>query len=303
LPSLVAPPAARGQRLDQFLALADPSLSRARAQSLIEAGHVSVDGAPAHKALRLRGGEAVAWQIPPPVEAELVAEDLPIKVLYQDADLLVVDKAAGMVVHPGAGHATGTLANAVLHQVKDLKGVGGALRPGLVHRLDKDTSGLLVIAKHDAALAALQASFKEREVEKVYLALVAGAVKAAQGTFRTFYGRHPRSRQKFSSKVKTGKTAVTHWSVRARFAKATEVEVLLETGRTHQIRVHFADGGHPILGDATYGGAKQGEGLIERQALHAWKLAFPHPRNGKVMEFEAKPPADYRRAVALLKKV
>lgn len=263
---------------------------------------MSVGGETAHKALRLRGGETIAWEVPPPVEAELVAEDLPIKVLYQDADLLVVDKAAGMVVHPGAGHASGTLANAVLHQVKDLAGVGGALRPGLVHRLDKDTSGLLVIAKHDAALAALQASFKNREVEKIYLALVAGRLKDAGGTFRTLYGRHPRARQKFSSKVKSGKSAVTHWSLRAQFARGAEVEVQLETGRTHQIRVHFADAGHPILGDVTYGGSKLGEGIIARQALHAWKLSFPHPSKPETMHFEAKPPADYRKAVSQLKK-
>jgi 23S rRNA pseudouridine1911/1915/1917 synthase len=298
---LVAPPSARGQRLDRFLATADPSLSRARIQALIEAGQVTVDGAVAHKALKLRGGEALTWIVPPPVAAELVAEDLPISVVFEDKDLLVVDKAAGMVVHPGAGHAGGTLANAVLHQVKDLKGVGGALRPGLVHRIDKDTSGLLVIAKHDEALQKLQSAFKARDVEKIYLAIVAGQLKTHAGTFHTLYGRHPRQRQKFSSKVKTGKTAVTHWKRLEQFQKAASVEVVLETGRTHQIRVHFADAGHPLLGDAMYGGAKKGEGIIERQALHAFRLAFPHPRSGKRLSFEAKPPADFRAALKMLK--
>jgi 23S rRNA pseudouridine1911/1915/1917 synthase len=301
LPSLVAPPSARGERLDRFLAKSAEGLSRARLQALIDAGQVTVDGAPAHKALKLKGGEAIAWQVPAPAVSALLAEDLPLAVVYQDKDLLVVNKAAGMVVHPGAGHATGTLANAVLHRVKDLGGVGGALRPGLVHRLDKDTSGLLVIAKHDAALATLQAAFKAREVEKIYLALVAGRLPAAEGVFRTLHGRHPRNRQKFSSKVKTGKPAVTRWVRLEQFPKAALAQVHLETGRTHQIRVHFCDAGHPLLGDALYGGRKQAEGVIGRQALHAQVLAFAHPRTGKPLRFEVPPPPDFLQALALLR--
>jgi 23S rRNA pseudouridine1911/1915/1917 synthase len=300
LPELVAPPSARGQRLDRFLTSADPALSRSRVQSLIDEGRVTVGGAVAHKALKLKGGEAIAWEVPAPVAAELLPEALPITIVFEDKDLLVVDKAAGMVVHPGAGHSGGTLANAVLHRVKDLGGVGGALRPGLVHRLDKDTSGLLVIAKHDAALTALQAAFKARDVEKTYLALVAGTLKAEAGTFDTLYGRHPRQRQKFSSKVKTGKQAVTHWRRLEQFRSAAYVQVQLETGRTHQIRVHFADAGHPLLGDAIYGGAKKGEGIIARQALHAFRLAFAHPRTGKRLSFESKPPADFAAALKAL---
>ena len=301
MPNLTAPPSARGQRLDRFLASADTGLSRARIQALIDAGLVTVAGAPAHKALKLKGGEPIAWEVPEPVEAQLVAEDLPLEVIFQDKDLLVVNKAAGMVVHPGAGHSGGTLANAVLHAVKDLKGVGGALRPGLVHRLDKDTSGLLVIAKHDAALLALQAAFKARDVEKTYLALVAGTLKSPRGTFRTLYGRHPRARQKFSSKVKSGKPAVTHYERLEQFARAALVRVQLETGRTHQIRVHFSDAGHPLLADATYGGARAGQGVIERQALHAFRLGFPHPRSGKHLTFEAAPPRDFALALKSLR--
>ena len=286
----------RGARLDQFLAARLDSLSRSRVQALIEAGHVSVDGAAARASSRLKGHELVLVDVPAPEPAEPVAEDLPLTVLFQDRDVLVLDKAAGMVVHPAAGHRDGTLVNALLHHVKDLQGVGGELRPGIVHRLDKDTSGVLVIAKHDEALAALQAAFKAREVEKVYLALVHGQ-PAERGTFRTLHGRHPTQRLKFTGKVARGKEAVTHWDVTRRFAHAARVEVRLETGRTHQIRVHFAEAGHPLLSDALYGTkASRRPEIIARQALHAWKLCFPHPRTGKRLAFTAPVPADFRAA-------
>lgn len=286
----------RGARLDSFLANHLESLSRSRVQALIDAGRVSVDGEPARASSRLKGHELVVVDVPPPEPAEPLAEDLPLTVLFQDRDVLVLDKAAGMVVHPAAGHRDGTLVNALLHHVKDLQGVGGALRPGLVHRLDKDTSGVLVIAKHDEALARLQAAFKAREVEKVYVALVHGQ-PAERGTFRTLHGRHPTQRLKFTGKVARGKEAVTHWEVTRRFAHAARVEVRLETGRTHQIRVHFAEAGHPLLSDALYGTkASRRPEIIARQALHAWKLSFPHPRTGKRLSFTAPVPADLRAA-------
>ena len=280
-----------------------PSITRSRLQALIEQGHATLDGLPAKGARRLKGGEEVCLSIPAPVSAQPLAQDLPLKILYQDRDLLVLDKAAGMVVHPAAGNRDGTLVNALLFQVKDLSGVGGELRPGIVHRIDKDTSGCLVVAKHDSALQALQASFKSRTVEKAYLAIVHGA-PPLEGTFRTFHRRHPVSRKKFTGKGTEGKLAVTHFRRQALGAGVSLVEVALETGRTHQIRVHFAEAGFPLLGDGLYGGARRGEKAVReaigRQALHAWKLGFPHPRTGKPLAFTADPPADFQQALERL---
>ncbi|MBZ4421440.1 RluA family pseudouridine synthase [Myxococcus sp. RHSTA-1-4] len=302
-----APPEARGERVDQYLARAFPEFTRSRIQGLIEAGHVLVDGQPAKTARRLRGGEMLTLHVPAPVAAIPVAEELPLAVLHEDRDLVVVDKAAGMVVHPGAGHASGTLVNALLHRVKDLAGVGGELRPGIVHRLDKDTTGCLVVAKNEQALVALQKSFKTRAVEKTYLALVHGA-PPAEGRIETLYGRHPVHRQRFTGKVKEGKPAITAFRTLETFDGASLVEVDLFTGRTHQIRVHMAESGHPLLGDALYGAGRKAKGLaaeaqelLGRQALHAWRLSFAHPRTGKVLELEAPIPADFTAALALLR--
>ncbi len=303
-----APPEARGERLDQHLARVFPDLTRSRIQGLIEAGHVQVDGKPAKAAQRLKGGERLSLQIPAPVPALPVAEELPLAVLHEDRDLVVVDKAAGMVVHPGAGHASGTLVNALLHRVKDLAGVGGELRPGIVHRLDKDTTGCLVVAKHEPALVALQKSFKTRVVEKTYLALVHGQPKQAEGRIETLYGRHPVHRQRFTGKVKEGKPAITVYRVREQFEGAALVEVDLLTGRTHQIRVHLAEAGHPLLCDTLYGAGRKAKGLaveaqevLGRQALHAWRLSFPHPRTGKVLHVEAPLPPDFTAALKVLR--
>ncbi len=298
--TFVVPLEARGQRVDQIVAGQVEGLSRARVQALLEQGAISVDGKALAKDARLRGGEQVSVVIPAAVEAVPIAQDLPIKVLHEDKDILVLDKAAGMVVHPGAGHHDGTLVNALLHHVKDLSGVGGVLRPGLVHRLDKETSGLLVICKHEKALKTLQEAFAAREVEKIYLALVKGQPDDS-GTFSTLYGRHPTQRQKFSSKVTRGKPAVTHYTVKERFTHGALVEVGLETGRTHQIRVHFSDAGFPLFGDEVYGRSRKGPTPIARQALHAHRLSFEHPRTGKRVEFTAKPPADFNAAVKALR--
>ena len=293
---VVAGADARGSRVDQFLAQTRPELSRARVQALIEAGQVRLSGARVKASLRLKGGEPLEVTIPPLVPAEPVPEDLPISVIYQDADIAVLDKAAGMVVHPGAGHPSGTLVNALLHHVKDLRGVGGELRPGIVHRLDKDTSGLLVVAKHDQALRALQQAFKSREVTKIYLALVKGQ-PPDEGSFRTLHGRHPRNRMRYTGRVQTGKSAVTHFKVTRRFATAALVEIGLETGRTHQIRMHFAEAGFPLLSDALYGNRQSTRAdVISRQALHAWRIAFAHPITGKAMRFTAPTPRDFREA-------
>ncbi len=300
-----------GRRLDLALVALWPDLTRARAARLIAGGQVSVAGRAARPSARVRTGELVALVLPPPAPSGLVAQDLPLSVLHEDRDLLVLDKAAGMVVHPARGSPAGTVVNALLHRLGE--GAPGGERLGLVHRLDKETSGCLVVAKREASLAALQAAFKARAVEKTYLALVHG-VPAEQGRLDTPYGRHPRDRTRYTGRVAGGRRAVTAWRVRERFgAAAALLEVALETGRTHQIRVHLAEAGHPLLADAVYGGrrreARLGEGdpvrraaaAVGRQALHAWRLAFDHPRTGRAMRFEAPLPGDFKAALAILR--
>lgn len=305
-------PAAEGMRLDLFLSQRHADLSRARIQGLVEGGSVTVDGKAAKAAKRLKAGQQVAVEIPPARPVEAQPESLPLSVLFEDEELVVLDKAAGMVVHPAHGNWSGTLVNALLFHVEDLQGIGGELRPGIVHRLDKDTSGCLVVAKSDAAMASLQAAFKARTVEKTYLALVHGS-PAEKGTFDTAYGRHAHDRIKFTSKLSEGKRAVTHWKVKERFSAAALVEVALETGRTHQIRVHLSDHGFPLLADDTYGGtsrekkvagtaAAEAAERIGRQALHAWRLAFTHPKSGKALRFEAPLPADFTAALERLRR-
>ncbi len=292
-----------GERVDRYLAVHLPDLSRARVQALIGAGRVTVDGALVKPSARVQGAQVIEVEVPAPVSAVPQAEALPLTVLHEDADVLVLDKAAGMVVHPGAGHASGTLVNALLHHVTDLSGVGGELRPGIVHRLDKDTSGVMVIAKHEAALVALQRSFASRTVEKIYLAIVAGH-PPAEGTFRTLHARHPTQRRRFTGRLKTGKPAVTHYRVLERLADTSLVEVRLETGRTHQIRMHFFEAGHPLLGDPLYssraGSTRAG---VSRLTLHAHRLGFAHPRTKKVMTFTAPLPADLLRALERLREI
>ena len=262
-----------------------------------------VDGRPGRAALRLKGGESLEVSVPPPEPAVPEPEDRPLTILHEDRDLLVLDKPAGVVVHPSAGHARGTLVNALLHHVSGLSGVGGVLRPGIVHRLDKETSGCLVVAKSDAALRALQHAFRERTVEKTYLAFVHGHPPPT-GRLATLHARHPRDRKRFTGRAKTGKPAVTTWRVRAQLHGSALLEVGLETGRTHQIRVHLSEMGHPLLGDALYGGTGKGDARVKavqarlgRQALHAWRLVFPHPRTGKPVRCEAAVPEDLARAI------
>lgn len=301
------PASARGRRLDRALVEAFPQLSRARVQTLLREGRALVEGKPAKSAARVKGGERVELRLAPPTPAAPEAENLPLSILFQDRDLLVLDKAPGMVVHPAAGHWRGTLVNALLHHVLDLGGVGGSLRPGLVHRLDKDTSGCLVVAKNDAALTGLQAAFKTRQVQKTYLALVHGQ-PPPQGVVETFYGRHPRHRQRFTGKVTAGKPAVTHYRVIERLHGSSLLEVDLLTGRTHQIRVHLAETGYPLLGDVLYGGTRRGDARVKavqtalgRQALHAARLAFAHPRTGVRRVFEAPLPRDFQAALQALR--
>ncbi|HEX9052858.1 MAG TPA: RluA family pseudouridine synthase [Anaeromyxobacter sp.] len=308
--AFTVPPELAGERLDVALARLAPDLSRARAKRLVDDGRVRVGGRPAKPAARLRAGDAVEVEIPPPEPTAAEPQDLPLSVLHEDRDLVVLDKAAGMVVHPARGAPHSTVVNALLHRLRS----GSALpRLGLVHRLDKDTSGCLVVARSEAALASLQAQWKGRTVEKVYLALCHGAL-APEGRLDTPYGRHPRDRTRYTSRGAHARRAVTAWRTLERFGDAASlVEVTLHTGRTHQIRVHLAEAGHPLLGDATYGGtrrearlpaespARRAAEAIGRQALHASRLAFDHPRTGRRVAFEAPLPADFRRAVAVLR--
>ncbi len=293
-----------GLRLDQLLAARLPELSRSRLKSLIEQGHVQVDGAPSKASARPRPGARLAVEIPAAAPTALVPEDLALPVLYDDAFLLVIDKPAGIAVHPGAGISSGTVVHGLLSQVRDLVGIGGELRPGIVHRLDKDTSGCLVVAKTEVALRGLQAAFKARTVDKRYLALVHGA-PADAGEFDTLIARHPVDRKRFSSKVREGRHALTRFRVLQRFAASALVEVELLTGRTHQIRAHFADAGFPLLGDKLYGGTRRDARVfarppIPRQALHAARISFQHPITSGTVACEAPLPEDFRAALRTL---
>jgi 23S rRNA pseudouridine1911/1915/1917 synthase len=284
-----------GRRLDEVAAEA-AGVSRARAARWAEDGRVLVDGRPRPKSHRLRGGERLAWTPPPPAPAGgPAAEDLPLAVRYEDDRLLVVAKPAGLVVHPGPGHPTGTLVNALLGRAgTTLAARGEADRPGIVHRLDKDTSGLLLVAKDDAAHLALSRDLAARRVERRYLALVQGRLPAPAGTIDRPVGRHPRDRKRMAVVEQGGRRAVTHWRVLETFPAVQLVEATLETGRTHQVRVHLAAERHPLAGDRTYGAdpslaARLGLG---RPFLHAWRLAFDHPDDGRRVELGEPLPPD-----------
>ena len=293
----------RAPRLDAWLAAAHPEISRSRWKQLIEAGRVFLNGAPVLKAnTALASGTEIRCVLPEPEPVGLVATDIPLAILYEDSDLIVLNKPAGLVVHPAPGHAADTLVNALLHHCADLQGIGGELRPGIVHRLDKDTSGVLVVAKNEASVAALVAQFSAHSVQKEYLALVWGAPKKSSGTVALPVGRHPVHRQKMAVTEK-GRAAVTHYEVLAAGPLASLLRVRIETGRTHQIRVHLAHLGHPVVGDTTYGRARHGlpDGLnIPRQMLHAHVLQIAHPRDGRPLAFTAPPPADFLAAQRLL---
>ncbi|MBL9014101.1 MAG: RluA family pseudouridine synthase [Myxococcales bacterium] len=305
-----------GNRLDATIA-ARVSLPRAQVQRLIDDGKVTLGGAATPKAgARLKAGDVVVIRVPPPEPLEVTPEDIPLVILHEDADLIVIDKPAGLVVHPAAGHAAGTLVNALVFHCKDLSGINGVLRPGIVHRLDRDTSGVMIAAKSDRAHAGLTAQFAAKSagtaapgtgIERAYLAIAAPPPPHAAGTLRTLYGRHPVNRKKFSSKVATGKPAVTHFEIAEKLHGAALVRLRLETGRTHQIRVHASDHGWPLLGDAMYGVRPRDERLaaaaaaLGRQALHAATLVFDHPITGARLSFEAPLPADLQAALAALR--
>lgn len=301
--TILIPEAAAGQRLDSFLAHHLPELSRSAVQRLIEEGHVLVDGRKQRPSYKLAAGESVVVTVPPPAPTEPQAEAIPLHVVYEDHDLIVIDKPAGMTVHPGAGVDSGTLVNALLAHCADLSGIGGELRPGIVHRLDKGTSGLLVAAKNDQAHRGLAEQFAAHSIKRLYWALIYGAPNADTGKISGIIGRHPTERLRMSGKARHGKPAVTNWRVLERLDVASLVQLRLETGRTHQIRVHLTEAGMPLLGDPLYpdGGRfnnlkdpllKKMISSLGRQALHARVLGFVHPVTGQYLEFNSEPPDD-----------
>ena len=279
------------ERLDLFLVRRLPDLSRSYAQRLIADGQVTVDGTARKANYKLRGGEEIACTMPPAEEIEICAEDIPLDILYEDADIIVVNKARGMVVHPAAGIYTGTLVNALLWHCHDLSGINGALRPGIVHRLDKDTSGVMVAAKNDMAHHYLARQIRDKDARREYRAIVHGNIVPRAGVITGDIGRHPIDRKKMAIVRENGKPATTHFEVLERFGSYTYVSCRLETGRTHQIRVHMTSIGHPLVGDPKYT-AKKNPFAIVGQALHSLSLSLTHPRTGTEMTFTAPLPAD-----------
>lgn len=288
------------ERLDKWLAAAVSGLSRSYIQKCIKEGQVSVNEKPAKAGYRLRVDDEVSFLIPEAVEPAIEAEDIPLAVLYEDEDVLVVDKPKGMVVHPAPGHYSGTLVNAVLWHCKgQLSGINGVLRPGIVHRIDRDTTGSLIVCKNDSAHRAIADQLKEHSPYRTYRAIVHGVLEAEEGTIDAPIGRDERDRKRMAVNEKNGKEAVTHYRVLERFGAHTYIECRLETGRTHQIRVHMTSIGHPLLGDEIYGMRKSSFHL-QGQTLHAHKLGFVHPASGEYVEVEAPLPPYFTKLLEIL---
>ena len=292
-----------GVRLDKFIADADIGVSRSAAAALIESGGVSLNGKGANKKQKLKENDEVTVQIPDPVPYEAKAENIPLDIVYEDSDLLVVNKPKGMVVHPAAGNYDGTLVNALLYHCGDsLSGINGVMRPGIVHRIDKDTSGLLIVAKNDESHKILSGQIKEHSFTREYEAVVWGNVREDEGTVNAPIGRNPNDRKKMCITPKNSKEAVTHYSVIARYKGYTHIRCVLETGRTHQIRVHMASLGHPVAGDLVYG-IKSERVAFEGQCLHAKKIGFVHPTTGEYMEFDSELPAYFNNFLTKLRNI
>ncbi|HEY1084677.1 MAG TPA: RluA family pseudouridine synthase [Prosthecobacter sp.] len=284
-----------GTRLDKHLAGRLPDLSRSRLQDLIRDGHVTLNGKATKASVALKGGDSISLTIPEAVPVEVVAQDIPLEILFEDKDILVLNKPPGLVVHPAAGNPDGTLVNALLHHCDDLSGIGGEMRPGIVHRLDKDTSGCMVVAKNDIAHRRLTEAFAERRLSKIYLAAVNGVPKEKSGRIQNLIGRHPVDRKRMAILYDgAGKEAVTEWEQLSIYKETALIRCKLLTGRTHQIRVHMKEGlGFPILGDPIYGHPSRQKVPTKRLMLHAWKLSLHHPIHNQPMNFEAKVPEDY----------
>ena len=300
--------AQHGLRLDKALAELLPELSRERLKSLIVEGEVTTDGRTLNPSVKVAAGQLYAVNIPAPAEAEAIAQDIPVNIVHEDADLIVVDKPAGLVVHPAAGNLDGTLVNALLHHCRgELSGIGGVARPGIVHRIDKDTSGLLVVAKSDRAHEGLAQQFKAHSIDRLYAAIVYGLPQPSAGTVDTWIGRSDADRKKMAvHREGRGKHAVTHYRTIERLAGAALVECKLETGRTHQVRVHMAHLGHPLIGDPVYSRDRKGFKTIletlrfKRQALHAKRLGFIHPLTGQKLSFDSALPTDMQELLSEL---
>ena len=291
-----------GERLDAFLARAVPDMSRAAAQRLIEEGCVSLNGKKPKKNDRLSEGDRICVEIPEPKEVDIAPKDIPLEIVYEDDDVLVINKPKGLVVHPAAGHQDDTLVNGLLFARGDsLSGINGELRPGIVHRIDKDTSGLLAVAKNDLAHTVLASQLKDHSMARTYEAIVCGSFKEDSGTVDAPIGRHPSDRKKMCVTARNSKEAVTHWEVVTRYRGYTHIRCRLETGRTHQIRVHMAHIGHPILGDTVYGHKKPELGQ-DSQCLHAGILCFAHPRDGHPVIVHAELPEYFRAVLEKLEK-
>jgi 23S rRNA pseudouridine1911/1915/1917 synthase len=302
----------QGKRLDQFLSEVELRLSRSQAKRLIEAQFIRLNESPTKPSVHVKTGDRITGVLPEPTPLCLEPEALPLSILYEDSSVIVIDKPPGMVVHPGAGNPTGTLVNALIYHCKDLAGINGVLRPGIVHRLDKDTSGVMVVAKNDEAFLHLTRQFKNRIVEKVYLAVAHGIFGKKEGSIDSEIGRHPSERKRMSTRTKRGRSALTQWKVLEQFKGVTLLELSPRTGRTHQIRVHLASVGHPILGDPLYGrkgrtGAigdpmlRECTEIMGRQALHAQRLRFIHPQTGEKVEFVSPIPKEFRDVLELLR--
>lgn len=290
-------PAAGGLRADQFLAAALDGLTRSAAQKLLEEGRVLCQGKVLKKNDRLKEGVPLTVVIPDPEPVEIVPQDIPLDVVYEDEDVIVVNKPVGLVVHPAPGHPDGTLVNALLfHCGQSLSGINGQLRPGIVHRIDRDTSGLLIAAKNDLAHLSLAQQLQDHSLYRAYEAVVLGGFREEEGTISLPIARHPTDRKKMAVNHLNGRPAVTHWKVLTRYPGYTHIQCRLETGRTHQIRVHMAAQGHPVLGDPVYGGARKGFPELAGQCLHARRLTFRHPRTGETLTVECPLP-DYFQAV------
>ena len=289
-----------GDRIDKFLSEQCEELSRSFLQKLLKAGEIFVNGKPVKASYRVLDGDSILFEVPEATEPEILPEDIPLDIVYEDHDVILVNKPKGMVVHPAAGHYTHTLVNALMYHCReDLSGINGVLRPGIVHRIDMDTTGILIACKNDLAHNSIAAQLKEHSITRRYEAIVHGVLKDEEGTVDAPIGRNPQDRKKMCINHQNGKQAVTHYRVLKRFHDFTHIECRLETGRTHQIRVHMASIGHPLLGDAVYGPSKCPYKL-QGQTLHAGILGFVHPRSGEYMEFRAPRPEYFERLLKIL---
>lgn len=298
-----------GKRFDLYLSVVLKEFSRSQIKKFIELENILVDNKPFKPSRIISGSETVIVRIPPAVPSDIIPQNIDLDIIHEDKDIIVVNKQAGLTVHPGAGIKNGTLVNALLYKSKDLSGIGGKIRPGIVHRLDKDTSGVIVAAKNDFSHRHLSEQFKDRTIEKEYIAIVVGEMKKSSGIFDSPIARNPNNRIKMTTKIKDGRASITNWEIIRNFKGYTFVKAEPKSGRTHQIRVHFAENGFPILCDKVYGnikgkhfGMSSIKNLIKRQALHARKICFKHPRTNESVQFEASIPDDIKSVLDFLEE-